>query len=309
MSGGTCGACGAALPSAFPGATIACACGQQVEVRGSASVHGARDAQSDGGPYRSTQAAHEPPSGSLCPYCGNACPPMVRICPHCDVRLESVRCQRCFTIHAPGSFACSRCQTPLELEPLLDATDAPCPRCHHPLEVAPGEYARAHECPRCGGLFVPRDALAEILVAAELGGALREVAPPRDSSEVGGWSVGDGEAGDSMAVRYVSCPQCHHSMNRVNFGKVSGIIVDVCKAHGTWFDAGELTRVVAFAASGGFERTRAREALESGDARARERESVRRTKDAHLAIIATDHRGQSARHDLWRDYLLEIFKW
>ena len=51
-------------------------------------------------------------------------------------------------------------------------------------------------------------------------------------------------------------------MNRVNFGKVSGVIVDVCKLHGTWFDAGELTRVVAFAAGGGLERTRAREKLE-----------------------------------------------
>jgi Zn-finger nucleic acid-binding protein len=218
---------------------------------------------------------------------------MVRICPHCDVRLENVRCQRCFSLQAPGTFACTRCQQALELEPMLDATDAPCPRCHHPLEAAPGSLGRAHECPRCGGIFVPRDVLAEILCAAELGGALRE-GPHR--------SPGPGAV---EPVHYVSCPQCHNAMNRVNFGKVSGVIVDVCKVHGTWFDPGELTRVVAFAASGGAERTRAREKLEQGD----HREPVRRVADAQLAIIATDHRGQGARHEVWRDYLLEIFKW
>jgi Zn-finger nucleic acid-binding protein len=34
-------------------------------------------------------------------------------------------------------------------------------------------------------------------------------------------------------------------MNRLNFGKTSGILVDACKAHGTWFDRGELDDIVA----------------------------------------------------------------
>ncbi len=144
---------------------------------------------------------------------------------------------------------------------MLDATDAPCPRCRHPLEAAPGDLERAHECPRCGGIFIPREVLAEILCAAELGGALREV-PARPVSELGGGSVDAGPFGSPDDVHYVSCPQCHNAMNRVNFGKVSGVILDVCRAHGTWFDAGELTRVVAFAGAGGFERTRASERLE-----------------------------------------------
>ena len=232
---------------------------------------------------------------------------MVRICPHCDVRLENVRCQRCFSLQAPGTFACTRCRQPLELEPLLDATDAPCPRCRHPLEVAPGELGRAHECPRCGGIFVPRDALAEILCAAEVGGALREGPPQRRHR--GRRMVGRarGRLSALDAVRYVSCPQCHNAMNRVNFGKVSGVIVDVCKVHGTWFDPGELTRVVAFAAAGGLERTRARERLEKSDVR----EPKNRPSDINvqLAIIAAEERRASARMEMWRDFLLEIFTW
>lgn len=230
---------------------------------------------------------------------------MVRICPHCDVRLENVRCQRCFSLQPPGTFACLRCTHALELEPLLDATDAPCPRCSHPLEVSPGEDSRVHECPRCGGIFVPRAALAEILCSAELGGALRE-GPPRNArrDSSGGWSVDVGGAVTPLdVVRYLPCPLCHTSMNRVNFGKVSGVIVDVCKLHGTWFDAGELTRVVAFAAAGGLEKTRERE-------RASRRDVKEHAMDAQLkvAMMTAEHRNQS-RLEMWREFLRAVFYW
>jgi len=46
-------------------------------------------------------------------------------------------------------------------------------------------------------------------------------------------------------------------MNRVNFGRLSGAIVDVCKGHGTFLDAGELHQVVTFIHAGGIDRLRA----------------------------------------------------
>jgi Zn-finger nucleic acid-binding protein len=39
-------------------------------------------------------------------------------------------------------------------------------------------------------------------------------------------------------------------MLRKNFLETSGVIVDVCSAHGVWFDRGELTKIFAFAATG-----------------------------------------------------------
>jgi Zn-finger nucleic acid-binding protein len=48
-------------------------------------------------------------------------------------------------------------------------------------------------------------------------------------------------------------------MNRVNYAKRSGVVLDVCKAHGIWFDQDELRRVLAFIASGGLDRARARD--------------------------------------------------
>ena len=33
-------------------------------------------------------------------------------------------------------------------------------------------------------------------------------------------------------------------MNRQNFGRRSGVIIDVCKGHGVWFEPGELSAVL-----------------------------------------------------------------
>lgn len=185
----------------------------------------------------------------------------------------------------------------MELEPLLDATDAPCPRCRSHLEIANAAAdAHTHECPRCGGIFVSRDALADIMCRAEIGGAVPDM-PSRMTSKI------------TDDVRYLPCPLCHSSMNRTNFGRVSGVIVDVCHKHGTWFDAGELTRTVAFAASGGLERTRAREKEAAKDA------AVKRSTPPVDGLFIPGHaRGSSplgtdldgARLALWREFLAAI---
>jgi len=220
-------------------------------------------------------------------------PPLARLCVGCDVRLDKVRCARCFSLQAPGDFACARCGQPLELEPLLDASDAPCPRCSTPLESASGTDARLHECPRCGGLFVPRDALAAILCSAEEDGRGPGARP---------FGADAGRTPTAMPVRYLPCPLCHATMNRVNFGKVSGVIVDSCRAHGTWFDAGELTRVVAFAAAGGLERTRERDAHDR-------RQEARRDAAAHAAYLAaeTADRHNRPRIEAWTQFLRRVF--
>ena len=48
-------------------------------------------------------------------------------------------------------------------------------------------------------------------------------------------------------------------MNRMNFAHCSGVIVDVCKPHGTFFDRDELRRIVEFIRSGGLDKARALE--------------------------------------------------
>ena len=45
-------------------------------------------------------------------------------------------------------------------------------------------------------------------------------------------------------------------MNRQNFGRLSGTIVDTCSGHGTFLDRGELHQVVKFILDGGLSRMR-----------------------------------------------------
>lgn len=300
----TCTSCGEVLPAAFPGATVTCVCGARTTHPPQPSSTKERSAgdRSSGGPYRGTRSAVplvEPTTA--CPFCSNSIDALVRICPHCDVRLDHVRCGRCFSLQTPGTFACGRCGEAMELEPLLDATDAPCPRCRSPLEVANAAAdAQTHECPRCGGIFVSRDALADIMCRAEIGGAVPDM-PARVFAKL------------TDDVRYLPCPLCHSAMNRTNFGRVSGVIVDVCGKHGTWFDAGELTRTVAFAAGGGLERARAREKdLATPGTNATKRstppvDGLFIPHAPHASPLGLDpHR---ARYDLWRDFLDAIFGW
>ena len=78
-------------------------------------------------------------------------------------------------------------------------------------------------------------------------------------------------------VRYRPCPQCGKMINRQNFGRLSGTIVDVCSGHGTFLDRGELHQVVKFILEGGFSRMRQAE-LE------RLKEETRRLRELELHL-------------------------
>jgi hypothetical protein len=56
-------------------------------------------------------------------------------------------------------------------------------------------------------------------------------------------------------------------MNRMKFARCSGVIVDVCKQHGTWFDRDELSCIVEFIHGGGLNASRAKEKLEIAEQR------------------------------------------
>ncbi len=94
--------------------------------------------------------------------------------------------------------------------------------------------------------------------------------------------VGAREAADKsigrMQVRYRACPECATMMNRTNYARISGIIVDVCREHGTWFDAHELPALLDFVRRGGLDVARQREVQSLADERRRlERERMMRT--------------------------------
>jgi hypothetical protein len=54
-------------------------------------------------------------------------------------------------------------------------------------------------------------------------------------------------------VAYRRCPECGGTMQRRNFGRRSGVVVDWCGSHGTWLDAHEMEDIAAFVLEGGLE--------------------------------------------------------
>jgi Zn-finger nucleic acid-binding protein len=113
------------------------------------------------------------------------------------------------------------------------------------------------ECHACGGLWLERAMFEQLGTSRERQGAVLGVLPaPLAPSET-----------KLEPVRYRPCPTCAQRMNRVNYAKRSGVVLDVCKDHGIWFDKDELRRVLAFIAGGGLDRAREQEIEELKAAR------------------------------------------
>ncbi len=74
-------------------------------------------------------------------------------------------------------------------------------------------------------------------------------------------------------------------MNRVNFARCSGVIVDICKGHGTWFDREELSRIVEFIRAGGLSVSREKE--KAGIVEERRRLRQEQMSDNRRSIIST----------------------
>jgi Zn-finger nucleic acid-binding protein len=110
------------------------------------------------------------------------------------------------------------------------------------------------ECEQCVGLWVEVASFETICgdreqQSAVLGTASR--VQERASPSAG-----------TQKIRYAPCPQCGQLMNRINFARCSGVIVDICKGHGIWFDRDELSGIVQFIRGGGLEVSRQKEKAE-----------------------------------------------
>jgi hypothetical protein len=82
-------------------------------------------------------------------------------------------------------------------------------------------------------------------------------------------------------------------MNRVNFGRLSGTVVDVCRGHGTYLDAGELHQIVTFIRGGGIERARQRQLEEM-------RQEKRDLEALEIRVRARE--ASNAHHAGWTDH-------
>jgi Zn-finger nucleic acid-binding protein len=187
-----------------------------------------------------------------CPTCGAPALSDATFCAYCKARLATVACPSCFGMIFAGTRFCPHCGAHAERTAAggPDEAQRRCPRCRVELLALTIGDAPVGECPGCGGLWLDAATLERVTTQRE----------PQAAVLAAAGGTGDpARAVPEAQVRYVPCPQCGKVMNRVNFARYSGIVVDVCRGHGTWFDADELRRVVEFIRSGGLDMARDRE--------------------------------------------------
>lgn len=118
---------------------------------------------------------------------------------------------------------------PYREAPSQSVTGRRCPRCKADLirqALGPNQVER---CASCHGVWIAAAEFNQLLADLDRLEAVRQHELLHREPE--------------QAVSYVACPRCSEIMDRMNFGRSSGIMVDTCKKHGIWLDRGELRRV------------------------------------------------------------------
>lgn len=201
-----------------------------------------------------------------CPNCGAAVESDRSLCEFCKTRLKTVGCPKCLGLMFVGSKFCGHCgaiAAPVEVS--LEPAAGECPRCRDELEELQIDGAVLRACVKCDGLWVSVATFETICADQE-----------RQSAVLGFLDHRTQRGVPMTKISYVPCPDCGQLMNRNNFAKASGVIVDICKRHGVWFDADELPAIIEFIQKGGMETARQRERNEIEQERDKLREDQRR---------------------------------
>jgi len=174
-----------------------------------------------------------------CGYCGAS---VVR-----DARELSLICPQCHARNPRSSRFCTACGLGFDPEPVkIEGVELPCPCCGGLMPVRPVGGIGINECGSCGGLWVPGDRLDDLI-----GRALEARSGPRPAGPGARRPRVSGANPARQQVHYRKCPVCEAFMQRRNFRRCSGVIVDRCHEHGTWLDADELEQITGFLLAGG----------------------------------------------------------
>ena len=201
------------------------------------------------------------PGTLRCPSCGApVADPESRACGFCSTALALTACPSCFAPMFQGAKHCSRCGAGAA-RLAVDRAPRNCPECRGGLDALAVGAVTLDECRACGGVWLDTPSFDRICREREQQAVVLQATLPSPKAPPA--------AGPQ---RYWPCPECGRLMNRQNFARVSGVVLDVCRGHGVWFNHGELTRIVEFIREGGLGRAREREKTELQEERERLRQ-------------------------------------
>jgi len=188
-----------------------------------------------------------------------------------------------------GHKHCPECSAELALAATGEvAADRRCPRCATALHARRVADIVIDECAGCLGVLNDHVAIKRAVIdrAQARADALLGALPHREVSAVP-------TAGQNQKM-YLPCPICHVVMNRRLFATGTGVIIDVCRSHGTFFDAGELPLIIEFVMNGGLETAQRKDIERMRETARRELAQARdAARDARLHAPATPSRSNA----------------
>lgn len=199
-----------------------------------------------------TLEAPSPQAGLLaCPTCGAGVAPTAKACDHCSSQLLLKACPRCLSRVFHGHKHCPQCGAGLEVAAIAGINpDRMCPRCPNAMHARGVGDIVIDECDTCHGIFLDHIAVQRVVTDRQ---------QARAEAIVGMLPTADTHAAPVGAKMYVKCPVCSTVMNRKLFSAGSGVIIDVCRAHGAFFDVGELPKIIMFVMNGGLDQAKKKE--------------------------------------------------
>jgi Zn-finger nucleic acid-binding protein len=119
-----------------------------------------------------------------------------------------------------------------------------CPKCDQLLSAVLTDGVEVDTCTSCGGVWVEYSDEKKFLKAEPQVFSIDELRRLRKIYQ---------PLGHKEPLQYYPCPRCGEMMWRKMWGSHSGVMVDRCGDHGTWFDKDEPEKIREFIAAGGIE--------------------------------------------------------
>jgi Zn-finger nucleic acid-binding protein len=180
-----------------------------------------------------------------CPGCGAPSRTGAARCDYCLARLATVSCPACFALLLEGSAYCPHCGAAQGRSQAAEARRTRCPACRGAMQWVTVGDLDLLECDVCDGTWIEADAFERLCASQQSRAAILHGNRNQQAAVVA-----------TQPTSYRPCLRCGTMMNRMNFGRRSGTVVDVCRGHGTFLDRGELHQVVRFIHDGGLDRAR-----------------------------------------------------
>jgi Zn-finger nucleic acid-binding protein len=183
-----------------------------------------------------------------CPNCGGAAEPNAVSCGYCGSRLAEIACSECLGSMLLGAKFCPHCGAKVANPNDTEGKVLGCPGCNGEMRSVRVGATPMHQCDGCGSAWLLPEVFTALCIDQREQGAVAAIIGPPSGTRMR----------PPTKVRYLRCPICEKTLNRVNFGRTSGIVIDVCKSHGVWFERDELREILGFIARGGLEQLRSK---------------------------------------------------